>query len=466
MKPVLFTALFFLLTIFSGCDIPGNVNPVAPPVSPVDGESGHLVVTLNNELEYKEAYITFVIGEWGYEATAANVMQKRINLINENGTTGSKQIEMLPGTYWVYEFVVIDEQEHTVSASPGRYDDKLEPVDNPLPIRIKIDKNTTKTLELETVDVPPDDPIVVFTNEELEGQIRYQNDEFYEYSYLHVSEIEKINELSLQYGNLTTLSEIEKLKNLTKLSIRCNKKIDDFTPLTKLTVLDNLNIDEADFSDADSMDFLAGIISLKNLDIGDSLINDINTICDLEALISLSLPYNEIDEISGISRLVNLKYLDLGDNDIDHNDLIHISGMLTLETLKLAYNNIESFVNLANLTSLKHLNLRNNGFRVNLQPLSNLTNLEELNLAKNYITDISPLSALINLKDLNLIDNYINYIRPLVTLLENKNADDAAKESDLRIVLVRNHLQYSLVADDVTALRNDPHITLVIDYIM
>jgi len=131
----------------------------------------------------------------------------------------------------------------------------------------------------------------------------------------------------------------------------------------------------------------------------------------------LSLGGNEIDDISPLKNLANLRKLNLGGylggNHI--KNLNPLKKLTSLEELTLNRNQIRDLSPLQNLSNLKVLDLSRNNI-TNLQPLAKLTSLTELNLWSNRIRDLSPVSGLQKLTELNLNNNLISDISPLKDL--------------------------------------------------
>ena len=140
---------------------------------------------------------------------------------------------------------------------------------------------------------------------------------------------------------------------------------------------------------------------------------------NVSPLSELALPWphsNKIVDISPLSGLTNLTWLDLMGNQIV--DISPLSGLTNLTWLDLSYNRI-----------------------VDISPLSGLTNLTELDLSYNRIVDISPLSGLTNLTWLDLMGNQIGNISPLIA-----NSGLASGDSvDLR----NNYLDVTSGSDDM-----------------
>ncbi|XP_022732839.1 receptor like protein 30-like [Durio zibethinus] len=180
---------------------------------------------------------------------------------------------------------------------------------------------------------------------------------------------------------------------------------------------------------------------------------------------SLFLPFKELkhlylpgNNIAGfvesegfqwLSRLSNLKTLDLGDNSLKNNILFHMNGLNNLTNLKnldLSSNRIESFqpskqgkemqlrmtnlevldlssnlfkndtfAFLSGLPSLESLNMGDNQLQgsIDIEDSGrqlNLTHLEEFDLSDNLINDniFASLSGLSNLKSLDVSSNQLN----------------------------------------------------------
>jgi hypothetical protein len=152
---------------------------------------------------------------------------------------------------------------------------------------------------------------------------------------------------------------------------------------------------------------------------------------------NLYLLGNQITDISPLSKLINLKVLDLSCNKID--DLNPLSSLINLRQLYLTDNQITDISPLSELLNLESLDLDDNRIS-NIFPLSSLTNLGgsygTLILSRNQITDITPLSNLTKLEWLDLRYNQITDFTPLesltnltfVTLHDNPATDEHIAE--------------------------------------
>lgn len=181
--------------------------------------------------------------------------------------------------------------------------------------------------------------------------------------------------------------------------------------------------------------------NLKKLIISNGIdnygIKDVSCISKLVNLEYLDISGNKISQYDFLSTLIRLKYLNLGGNLI--SDIHFLKQVPHLEILLLYRNSIssihvlEKFSNLhrldieanliSHLTPLKNLNqLKFLDAGINrisdLSPLENLNQLQSLNLNANSISDIEPLKNLINLKSLNLDTNRFSDANPLKKLIQ------------------------------------------------
>ena len=116
---------------------------------------------------------------------------------------------------------------------------------------------------------------------------------------------------------------------------------------------------------------------------------------DLQALVLIG---NKIRDISPLSGLTGLAFVDLGENQI--SDLRPLTALKRLETLHIWKNRIEDISPLAGLVNLKKLLIENNDIR-DFSPLDGLTHLEELHTHGNFrvCNDISRVAVASRIKD-------------------------------------------------------------------
>lgn len=106
-----------------------------------------------------------------------------------------------------------------------------------------------------------------------------------------------------------------------------------------------------------------------------------------------------------ITKAINILEIDLYKNNI--TDISNISNLPKLEYLQLGNNKINDISALQNLDSLTDLNIFNNQVS-DISIVSQMPNLERLYLHKNNITDISAVANLTKLQELYIELNYID----------------------------------------------------------
>ena len=187
-----------------------------------------------------------------------------------------------------------------------------------------------------------------------------------------------------------------------------------YSDLQKYGYLD-LTFDQRSGDDVQIQDIsaLSCMPNLKDLKLGNNSISDISALSNLTNLTALVLTDNNISDISALANLSKLENLDLGGNTI--SDISPLANLSNLERLYLEGNAISNLNEISGLVNLKVLKLHYNGIS-DISPLRSLTNLTLLELYNNQISDISALSGLTNLKRLGLINNQIRDISALSNL--------------------------------------------------
>lgn len=137
-------------------------------------------------------------------------------------------------------------------------------------------------------------------------------------------------------------------------------------------------------------------------------VKDLEGLQYAENLEKLSMVNQAFGDISPLSNLTKLKYLDLRNVAKDKHgikDVSPLKRLVNLEYLNLFKAEPTNVNELENLVKLKSLNL--GATKINsVDFVKNMTNLEYLNLEHNEFTDISALENLVNLKTL-LLDSTV-----------------------------------------------------------
>lgn len=251
-----------------------------------------------------------------------------------------------------------------------------------------------------------------------------------------LSNLIKLETLSISYVTIRDVSVLKNLSNLTKLTLCRTATNDapisengfkDITVLKNMPNLSSLYINGYDIgNNSENAEILSELqnlatLSLVGCNISDS---DLPYISQLKNLQELELGYvnyegNNVTDITPLSSLTNLKTLYLCNNDI--SDLKPLENLANLTTLYLDQNNISNVSSLANLTNLRFLSFgrelygKGNPLK-DITPLSNLKNLTTLKLSNCDVDDITCLKSLTNLESLDISGNNISTINVLKDL--------------------------------------------------
>lgn len=158
---------------------------------------------------------------------------------------------------------------------------------------------------------PDPDPVVNFTDPEFESAFRHK---YGITGAIRESDLLAFNELDLTaYRGYSSILDVARFKNLTKLELSQNESISDITPLAGLTKLESLNLGRNKISDLTP---LAGLTKLTELRLWDNKISNITPLAGLARLTYLDLSDNNISDISPLAGLTKLTELGLYNNPL------------------------------------------------------------------------------------------------------------------------------------------------------
>ena len=206
------------------------------------------------------------------------------------------------------------------------------------------------------------------------------------------------------------------------------------TDLSYLTYLEKLTISEHQL---DSLDFLASLSYLKELDLSGSHFpaSELEVLAGLQDLEKLTLSDCGLSTIAELSSANKLTYLDLSSNTL--RNLEPLSTMTTLQELYLQHNAVTSLDHLASLTALTKLDISYNSVTdlsvlsacpklawlnagnnqiAKLDGIDSFTALTNLYLDNNKLTNVSILANLTGLVELDISYNSLEYINELSAL--------------------------------------------------
>ena len=142
-----------------------------------------------------------------------------------------------------------------------------------------------------------------------------------------ISSLTKLERIDLNNNNISDISPLNGFTNLVDLRLRGNN-ISDVTPLKDYEIIDSLDLS---YNNISNVTPLSNIDKIHFLLLDDNNITDSSSLANLsETLIGLSLNNNKIAEINSISDL-NLAYLDIGNNKIENlSSLSKMTNLLAL----------------------------------------------------------------------------------------------------------------------------------------
>jgi len=213
-----------------------------------------------------------------------------------------------------------------------------------------------------------------------------------------------LTELDLTHNQLTDISALTSLSDLTTLSLGNNYKLTDISALTALTGLKRLFLQGNQLTDISA---LKSLTDLTELYLGGNRLTDISALASLTGLTKLFLNENQLTDICALASLTGLTELYLNDNQL--TDISALRPLTGLTKLDLDGNQLTDISALTSLTGLTGLNLRGSQL-TDISALTSLTGLTGLNLSGNQLTDISALTSLTGLTKLGLRNNQLKEI--------------------------------------------------------
>ncbi|MCY3549381.1 MAG: leucine-rich repeat domain-containing protein [Candidatus Poribacteria bacterium] len=263
------------------------------------------------------------------------------------------------------------------------------------------------------------------------------------------------------FGNtkITDLTGLEYATNL-KIITLFYEHITDLSPLADLTNLEELRLPGDTF-----------LIKHGDIDDQGPSITDISALTKLTKLKQLDLSEQSITDLEPLRELTALTNLDLGASTETGNrslsNLEPLKGLTALTILNLSYNQITDVSHLSGLTALTRLWLPVNLGLQDISPLRTLTNLQLLHLNGTNITHETlseTLPALSNLNDLNLLGTPISDL----SVLDRLPTDATLTKLDLRFLTHsgRTGAQRGRLLTDITpliGLQQAGKVTSIID---
>ncbi|KAK2580187.1 hypothetical protein KPH14_012452 [Odynerus spinipes] len=242
------------------------------------------------------------------------------------------------------------------------------------------------------------------------------------------TEIESCNAITLQWageGRAVTAirTSEEREKNPDRISLD-RRGLTVFPNIVGESKLRLISLQHNLLTKIEACNF-APLTKLVFLDLYDNQIEKISSLELLENLRVLLMGKNRIKKIEGLMQLSKLEVLDLHGNQI--LQITGLNGLSSLKVLNLAGNNIKTigYNDFQGLTSLKELNLRRNKIK-KLMGFEDIPQLQKLYLSNNDVYKVEDMESIVKafqIKEITIDGNPItlnsDYISFLVSYLPN-----------------------------------------------
>lgn len=213
---------------------------------------------------------------------------------------------------------------------------------------------------------------------------------------LTIEDLLSIEVLDLKDSLVASLLGLNALKNLIYLDIR-DTQITNLAVLAKMPQLETLKFRNKNSIEIENISMLSSLTNLKELEIWGR--HDFSFLADLPQLETLTVyatcssddTQRCIDLAETLQNFTSLKYLSLRNNFFQ--DISFLSQLTGLEFLDLSWNDLglDDLSPLADLKNLKELVIINS-FVYDISPLSELPVLEDVDLSWNCISDFTPVA--------------------------------------------------------------------------
>lgn len=261
------------------------------------------------------------------------------------------------------------------------------------------------------------------TKEQLTQSITQANDEASEYEKF-CKESTKIGEISIWAPDYISLLNIAKLNDIKLRRIFETIRPDSIDPVTKRLV----RLDLSHMRIKQLGNTLSGLTHLYQLELMGNQLQDITGLDDLKNLRTIYLQGNDLRSLSGLGKLTELNILAI-DRNINLFKLTGVEKLTKLTSLSASTCQITSFDEISDLKELTSLNLNTNGI-TSLNTLKNMNQLISLSFNHNKIASLSGIENLSNLEVLEMSDNLLTSVTQLSGL-----------EKLTRLFLAKNQLR-------------------------
>ncbi|TVR88667.1 MAG: leucine-rich repeat domain-containing protein [Trueperaceae bacterium] len=178
---------------------------------------------------------------------------------------------------------------------------------------------------------------------------------------------------------------------------------------------------QADRNDVDDVTVLAGLSNLRGLWFGGNQVSDIAALAGLTELRGISFWNNPVTSVAPISAMTQLTHAYIGDTPArDHHLLV---GLTQLRVLNLNRSGLTNLDVLAGMTEIEEFHATWNDELVDASALASATKLVRLDLGDTGLTDVAFLSSLPDLRMVTLWGNPIADVGPIEALSDLTHLD-------------------------------------------
>ncbi len=224
-----------------------------------------------------------------------------------------------------------------------------------------------------------------------------------------IADLESLRVLHLQEENITSLEGLQYATNLDSIYLSNGDMWDS---------------NEENYNNITDLTPISQLYNLSFLNLSGNDITDLSPLKDLINLEGLIISRTKVSDISALENLSKLSMLSLDETEV--NDITVLKNLKSLESLSLSYSKVRNLEPLTNLEKLYNLSL--NGLDMSsLDAIKHLSNLYHLYIADNKLTSLDGLEKLSGLVTLDISNNKVQNadVVGMLTDLQNFYADNA-----------------------------------------
>ena len=241
----------------------------------------------------------------------------------------------------------------------------------------------------------------------------------------------------------------------------------------ELVLIEELNLKGTDTAKISNISGIESFVNLKEINLSNNNITDITPIASLANLISINLSNNTNINIynNGTCYLPNQSNLEeLYISSTNNNDISFVSNLPSLKVLNVSNNGISVLTPLATSTldNIEVLDISNNGSITSIDDILSLYELKELNIASTGITDLlhsdyeedkyeRGIFNLTKLENLNVENNELS-IEPVYKTYENSEGEDIIYLKELKKLNFNYTGQGDIDYESLAMLENLTHL--------